>query len=304
MSKYEVKNSIWYVLAEGIRIYFTNIDKFVMYMLFPVFGQVVGLSLALGLSLGLSDLVISKADSASSAMIFTILLALPGFLIFIKAFWDFMVAYVALNSMAEGAVNTGKVYDFQSHNQVALRRVGKYVLFLAAVGVLSGLASNILLIVPGFILWIYFILVFQIFTFEDELSVVECFKRSFWLVKGNWFRTFLLLAILWFFSIYIITAGVSVVFDYLNLTDKICTIFNFITNTIPLDFCNKVLAYFNQPIITPDMISRSIFYSILSCIVMGLTLPLRSICWSLWYWNLAEVENLCRKQRKRVRAEE
>ena len=160
--------------------------------------------------------------------------------------------------------------------------------------------------IPGFILWIYFILVYQVFTFEQDLGIVDCFKRSFALVRGNWLRTVIILAILWFFSIHIITLGVSVVFDYLNLTDKICSLFNFVTNMIPLDFTNKVLTYFHYPIITPDMISKSIFYTILSSIIMGLTLPIRSICWTLWYVNLSDLNR--KKEvpirKKRVKAEE
>lgn len=306
MSKYEIKNSIWFVLAESIKIYFTNIDKFLVYMLFPVFGQVFGIALAFGLSLGFGERVAQRVDSVTHALLLVLLLALPGLLIFAKAFWDFMVAYVALNSMTEGAISTGKVYDFQSHNEVATRRTFKYILLLASVGILSALASNILLMIPGFILWIYFILVYQVFTFEQELGVVDCFKRSLALIRGNWLRTVIILAVLWFFSIYIITLGVSVVFDYLNLTDKICVAFNFITNLIPLDFTNKVLTYFNYPIITPDMISKSIFYAILSTIITGLTLPVRSICWTLWYGNLINLSN--RKEspakKKRVKPEE
>ena len=107
------------------------------------------------------------------------------------------------------------------------------------------------------------------------------------------------MAILGFFSIYIITEGISVVLDYLNLTDKICTLFNFITNTIPLDFTNKVLTYFKQPLITPEMISRTILFSILSFIVTGMTLPIRSICWTLWYANLLEQNN--QTQTKKIR---
>ena len=299
MSKLKIKNSIWFVLAEGIKIYFSNIDKFFMYMLFPVFGQIIGISLAFGLSLGFADTITAKAASIGSALLFVILLALPGLLIFVKAFWDFMVAYVALNSMTEGALNTGKVYDFQSHNEVATRITFQYVLLLLSIGILSSIGSSIFFIIPAFVLWIYFILVYQVFTFEPDLEIPEYFKRSFQLIKGNWLRTFLLMAILGFFSIYIITEGISVVLDYLNLTDKICTLFNFITNTIPLDFTNKVLTHLKQPIITPEMISRTILFSILSFIVTGMTLPIRSICWTLWYANLLEQNN--QSQTKRVR---
>ena len=290
MSKYKLKNSIFFILWEGIKIYFSNIDKFLLYMLFPVFGQVIGIALSFGLSLGFADKVVQKADSPAVALLMILLLAIPGLLIFAKAFWDYMVAYVALNSMTEGAVTTGKVYDLTSHNEVATQRGWKYIGFLIISSVLMSLGSSIFFIIPGFVLWIYFILVFQIFTFEPDLSITDIFKRSFLLVKGNWARTFILMAVLGFFSMYILTEGITVVFDYLNLTASASSIFNFISNLIPLDLVNKILVHANQPIITNEMISKTIFVSVLGMIISGLTLPIRSICWSLWYKNLSDVK--------------
>lgn len=290
MSKYKLKNSIFFILWEGIKIYFSNIDKFLLYMLFPVFGQVIGIALSFGLSLGFADKVVQKADSPAVALLMILLLAIPGLLIFAKAFWDYMVAYVALNSMTEGAVTTGKVYDLDSHNEVATQRGWKYIGFLIILSVLMSLGSSIFFIIPGFVLWIYFILVFQVFTFEPDLSITDIFKRSFLLVKGNWARTFILMAVLGFFSMYILTEGITVVFDYLNLTASTSSIFNFISNLIPLDLVNKILVHANQPIITNEMISKTIFVSVLGMIISGLTLPIRSICWSLWYKNLSDVK--------------
>lgn len=292
MSKYKLKNSIFFILWEGIKIYFSNIDKFLLYMLFPVFGQVIGIALSFGLSLGFADKVVQKADSPAVALLMILLLAIPGLLIFAKAFWDYMVAYVALNSMTEGAVTTGKVYDLVSHNEVATQRGWKYIGFLIILSVLMSLGSSIFFIIPGFVLWIYFILVFQVFTFEPDLSITDIFKRSFLLVKGNWARTFILMAVLGFFSMYILTEGITVVFDYLNLTESASSIFNFISNLIPLDLVNKILVHANQPIITNEMISKTIFVSVLGMIISGLTLPIRSICWSLWYKNLSDVKGV------------
>ena len=290
MSKYKLKNSIFFILWAGIKIYFSNIDKFLLYMLFPVFGQVIGIALSFGLSLGFADKVVQKADSPAVALLMILLLAIPGLLIFAKAFWDYMVAYVALNSMTEGAVTTGKVYDLDSHNEVATQRGWKYIGFLIILSVLMSLGSSIFFIIPGFVLWIYFILVFQVFTFEPDLSITDIIKRSFLLVKGNWARTFILMAVLGFFSMYILTEGITVVFDYLNLTASASSIFNFISNLIPLDLVNKILVHANQPIITNEMISKTIFVSVLGMIISGLTLPIRSICWSLWYKNLSDVK--------------
>lgn len=292
MSKYKLKNSIFFILWEGIKIYFSNIDKFLLYMLFPVFGQVIGIALSFGLSLGFADKVVQKADSPAVALLMILLLAIPGLLIFAKAFWDYIVAYVALNSMTEGAVTTGKVYDLDSHNEVATQRGWKYIGFLIILSVLMSLGSSIFFIIPGFVLWIYFILVFQVFTFEPDLSITDIFKRSFLLVKGNWARTFILMAVLGFFSMYILTEGITVVFDYLNLTASASSIFNFISNLIPLDLVNKILVHANQPIITNEMISKTIFVSVLGMIISGLTLPIRSICWSLWYKNLSDVKGV------------
>lgn len=292
MSKYKMKNSIWCVLFEGLKIYFSNIDKFILYMLFPVLGQVLGIALCFGLTLGLSDKIAAKADSISSAMLFILLLAIPGLLIFAKAFWDYVVAYVALNSMTEGAVTSGKVYDFKSHNEVATRRSFKYIGFLLILSVLMSLGTSIFFIIPGFVLWIYLILIFQIFTFEPDLSIWECYKKSFVLVKGDWGRTFSLMLILAFFSIFIITQGITVVFDYLNLTKSVCSIFDFIGKLLPLHTINHAFSYARLPYnITVEMVSNWIFVTILSCIVAGLTLPIRSICWSLWYKNLSDIKD-------------
>ena len=291
MSKYKMKNSILFVLFEGIKIYFSNIDKFFVYMLFPVFGQVIGIILSFALTLGFANKIVNKVDSVSTALLLILLLAIPGLLIFAKAFCDYIVAYVALNSMTEGAVSTGKVYDFESHNEVATSRTMHYVLFLLVLSVLMSFGSTIFFIIPGFVLWIYFILVFQVFTFEPELSIPECFKRSFILVKGDWLRTFILLAILSFFSIFIITQGIVVVFDYLNLTGTVCKAFNFISELVPLVLVNKALVLLKMPEITVAMISHWIFLTIISCIVAGLTLPIRSICWSLWYKNLSDLKD-------------
>lgn len=292
MSKYKMKNSIWFVLFEGLKIYFSNIDKFILYMLFPVLGQVLGIALCFGLTLGLSNKIAAKADSISSAMLFILLLAIPGLLIFAKAFWDYVVAYVALNSMTEGAVTSGKVYDFKSHNEVATRRSFKYIGFLLILSVLMSLGTSIFFIIPGFVLWIYLILIFQIFTFEPDLSIWECYKKSFVLVKGDWGRTFSLMLILAFFSIFIITQGITVVFDYLNLTKSVCSIFDFIGKLLPLHTINHAFSYARLPYnITVEMVSNWIFVTILSCIVAGLTLPIRSICWSLWYKNLSDIKD-------------
>ena len=107
--------------------------------------------------------------------------------------------------------------------------------------------------------------------------------------------------ILAFFSIFIITQGISVVFDYLNLTEKICMLFDPISKTIPIDLTNEILTLLKQPIITTEIISEKIYYSILCAIITGLTLPIRSICWTLWYMNLTDQELKNKNSNKKIK---
>ena len=81
---------------------------------------------------------------------------------------------------------------------------------------------NILGILPVFwifagLFFVYFILVFQVFTFENGLSPVGYFKRSMFLIKGKFGRTFLLMAILTIFTYVILVSGLGVLFDAFNL---------------------------------------------------------------------------------------
>ena len=79
-----------------------------------------------------------------------------------------------------------------------------------------------------------------------------------------------------------------------------------LSNRIPLDYVNKVLVYAKLPIITPDVISKTIFLSIISFVVTGLTLPIRSICWTLWYMGLSQAKTTQTQiaKPKRVRRKE
>ena len=211
--------------------------------------------------------------------------------------------------MTYGAITTGKVYDIPSHKAVATQRLWHFIGLLMLVGILCSLATSRFFIIPGFVLWIYFILVYQVFTFEQDGQLQDNFKRSFVLIKGSWFRTFILMCVLTFFSIFIITEGITVVFDYLNLSEKIYSCFTMYTNMIPLDFVNQILVHLKMPLITPHLIAQWVWFCIISFVVTGMTLPIRSICWTLWYLSLTDkqpqtVKPQTKKQKRgRKRAE-
>lgn len=297
MAKDKVENKIISVLLESVKIYGANFFQFTKYMLFPVFGQVLGLGLIFFLasiySQNIPELVEKYAffNNFSVIVLCVVIITVPGMIIFMKAFWDFLVAYGALCSMAESALNTGKVYDFPAHNAVITNRTFKYISLWLVIGILSAIAIFPLMWIIGGILFVYFILVFQVFTFEQDASIYDCFKRSMLLIKGNFARTFVIGAVVVFFTHYIFVEGFSVFFDLTKISLFLSGIFEkWVSVNIPLEDFNNYVVNINPrfDVITSVKIADMITYQVIFFIVTGLTLPLRSICWTLWYKVLSK----------------
>lgn len=293
--------SVWLIFFEGIKIFALNIHKFMLYMAFPVLGQILGIFLIFGLTFwftqNMQDIA-AKYDALNnmSSMITLIVVSvIPGVLILIKAFWDYLVAFVALNSMTEGYLNTGRVYDFKAHNSVATQKSFSFITIWFLISIMT-----ILGILPVFwifagLFFVYFILVFQVFTFENGLSPVGYFKRSMSLIKGKFGRTFLLMAILTIFTYVILVSGLGVLFDAFNWTNPLAKMFEAWAYTLPID-------PLEQYGVTPSVIGTELVKQLIFFLAIGFSLPIRSICWTLWYNELAsEDEPVVKKPKKRVK---
>ena len=290
------KFNVLKIFFEGLKIYCLNIYKFVLYMAFPVLGQLFGLFWIFGLTylftqnLGSLTVKYPALNNISTIITCVVIIVIPGLLVLMKAFWDYLVAYGALNSMTEGYLSTGKVYDFRSHNEVVLNKTFSFIAlwFLFAIFTLISIIPVFWIL--GFIFFVYFILIFQVFTFEN-VSPVGCFRRSFELIKGNFASTFILMLVLAIFCFYLLSAGISVIFDYLNLSDLLSKSFENWVFTLPIEPLEPYGA-------TPALIGKSLVGQLVFFIGAGFTLPLRSICWTLWYNNLAQ--NKQEKPKKKV----
>lgn len=293
--------SVWLIFFEGIKIFALNVHKFMLYMAFPVLGQILGIFLIFGLTFwftqNMQDIA-AKYDALNnmSSMITLIVVSvIPGVLILIKAFWDYLVAFVALNSMTEGYLNTGRVYDFKAHNSVATQKSFSFITIWFLISIMT-----ILGILPVFwifagLFFVYFILVFQVFTFENGLSPVGYFKRSMFLIKGKFGRTFLLMAILTIFTYVILVSGLGVLFDAFNWTNPLAKMFEAWAYTLPID-------PLEQYGVTPSVIGTELVKQLIFFLAIGFSLPIRSICWTLWYNELAsEDEPVVKKPKKRVK---
>ena len=284
-------------------MYIMNIHKFIMYMSFPILGQLIGLVLIYVPALYMKDILPQLAQKyeffdAPSKLIALLLLAiLPGLALFVSAFWKYLITYSSIPSMTQSAITSGKIYDFPAHEAIVYRNLWTYILLWLMISILMLLAFNPLLIVIGGIFFIYFILVFQIFTFESEKGTFGCFKESMSLVKGSFMHTFLL-AILLFALALGLTYGAEVALT------KVFNPTNFIPNFSWQLVSTAIINNFNSQLpleyqLTPELISKILFSSMISFIIFGYTLPLRNICWTLWYKNLGGKTSKCEPNNKK-----
>lgn len=292
-----IKNSVFGIFWEATKLYFTNFGKFFRYMAFPVFGQILGIIIALLSSyyytLNVPKLIAQGGIFNNFSMIFLvlILITLPGLFIFMKAFWDYLVTYGAINSMVDNLIKSGKVYDFAAHNEVITRRtpafVGLWLLF--ALFTIVGIFP-LFWLVAG-ILFVYFVLVFQVFTFEPDKSPVGCFKKSFSIIKGNFWKTCGLMSLLWLFTYWIFPEVIKFLFDAARIIAFLAIPLDGWARQFPIEEINKMLIQTPTAYqITSLLIAQFVVSAFLGYAVICLTLPLRSICWAMWYKALNKGE--------------
>lgn len=286
------KNStIFEIFLQSIGLYFTNIDRFVWYMIFPVFGQLAGIVLFTIVLYSFNEynhIILANIPILRTPMYMNIALGvvlLPVVILWAKAFWDYMVAYSAVNSMTENMLKSERVYDFPAHTMMVTRRWGEYLLlFLMYIGLIL-LSVIPIFLVFVWILLIYYAFIFQIFMFEPELSPFDCFKKSSQYVHGN-FRQTLLMIVLVGGLTYVILP--QIVLTFLQTVKGVNVLKELIVPyiTVPsLDWINMILSASGVHQITPEQVGLFIVQLLVFVIVVELLLPLRVICMCLWYKN-------------------
>ena len=293
----KMKNSVFGIFGQGVKLYFTNFDKFMRYLAFPVFGQILGITLTLLASyfyvLNLPKWVAQSNFFDNFSMIFLVflLITLPGIFIFTKALWDFLVAYGAINSMAESMIKSGKLYDFAAHTEMITRRTPKFVGLWLVFGLFGMIGICPLFWVIAGILFVYFVLIFQVFTFEPDKSIFGCFQKSLIIIKGNFARTLGLMAILGIFTYWILPETIKFLLTIADVVGFLIIPIDIWARQFPINDINTMLLQTPTAYqITSLLIAKFIVTSSIGYIVICLTLPIRSICWTLWYKSLNKGE--------------
>ncbi len=294
------KKNVFEIFMEGLGIYLKHSPTLMKYMFFPVFGQLIGVILSFALSLGFAYTIGSKLSDTTLSFSITMALAIPGLIIFAKAFWEYLIAYVSICSMTENTIKSGRIYDINAHKKVATmsKRMGDFI----TLWLLFGLFTLVAIIPPMWIIaivaFVFICLIFQVFTFEKNLSVIDCFKRSAKLVVRDFGGTvglLLILGICTYFLLPKITEFLLTLIQAVNLFAMLLE--PMIANILPIDNWNSAFEALGQNyMITSLEVAKITISSVISWFVVSITLPLRSICFTLWYKQLSISEIKSKKK--------
>ena len=281
MADNDIKNAL-NVFTDGIKYYTKHFVSWAKYMAFPVFGQILGIAvififafLYILLIPGLSE---KYTFFRSSLNIFAVslLVTLPGLVILLKAFWEYLIAYGAINSITANMIKSGNIYDINAHKKLITNNAAQFILLWLIISILLIIAVIPVFWIPAIILFVYFVLVFQVFTFDDNPNAVNALKTSFNMIKGHFLSTFILAVLTGLVSCIILPKLFCYLISLIGIGKLFFGLFNITGSAILVPALKMTAA---------DMYSLIESTTISSIITMFL-LPMRSITWTLWYKKL------------------
>ncbi|MDD3237363.1 MAG: hypothetical protein PHV37_04625 [Candidatus Gastranaerophilales bacterium] len=283
------------IFFESVKIYFTYLDKFMNYMTFPIFGQLIGIVMLLGLTYWYSSnlpklMMFSPVfDNVMVAMSILLVITLPFFFLFCKAFYDYLIAMAALNSISCALFkkSTAKKLDTTVHNELIQRKAFNYILLV----ILMSLIYMVCILPFFWIVLIAFIiyssLTLQVFALEENMGPVAALKRSITLINGNFWVTTILLGLLFFFTYLMLPHLIVWALDEIDVVYYLANPIEKIVKALPLDIVETSLrAWHIGYVVEPIEISRNIVMMGISSIVIAYTLPLRSCACTILYKKL------------------
>lgn len=262
-----------------------NFEKFFKAMAFPIFGQIIGIALIFFASyiftIHISAFTAKSPvfDNIPLVFLVLILLTLPGFFIFCKAFWDYLIAMASLNSMASTLLEGGSLDDTGMHSELIKRRSGSYILFLFLLTIFYLILSIPILWGLLVVIFVYLSLAFQVFALEEDMSAFNAIKTSINLVKFNFLKTAFLLILLGLSTYWLLPELIGWGFEKGNLVGFFSYPVEQYVKLLPLSDLNSMLQAWHLPVdIKSHDISKAVILGCVSFVVTGFTLPLRSLC--------------------------
>lgn len=281
------------IFFNSIKLYFVNFEIFLKLLAFPVLGQLLGLCLIFLVNyLFIKNIAQWAKDIPlfnNITFVFTllILLLIPGFLIFAKAFFDYILSMASLNLMANNILSTTRLKDVEIHKDMMKSRILGYVMLILILSIMFFILSFPLLwvlLLPIMILWSLSI---QAYILEDDLSPFGAINRSYLFVRYNFFKTTFVLLLLFGLCYFFLPNFFNWAVDKMNLPILMATPIDLYVNLLPINDMNALFAQIPfdwvKLSLEAHQISMMLIQTIVASVVIGFTLPIRAIaCTSLY----------------------
>ena len=283
------------IFFNGVGMYFKHLDTFLKYLAFPVLGQIVGIivifSITYFYTVNIANLTSQflVLDNVLTAFSILLLFTLPAFFIFCKALYDYLIAMAALNSMANNlsAKGKNKVLDTKVHSELIRRRAFYYIilLFVLSFVYLIGILPVFWVLLVAF--FVYSSLSLQVFTMEENSGPINAIKRSFVLVKNNFWATTMLLLLLFGLTYVLLPNVISWSLDKISFVYYAAEPVEKFVSLLPLSEVNMFFKNYHIPYeLDSYELARQFVLSLVAFAVISFTLPIRSCVCTLWYKHL------------------
>ncbi len=278
---------VFRIFFSSIKTYFLYLDQCVKYLLFPIFGQLISLIILFTIvyyfNTNIDNIRNISAFFEDDKHLFVIysLTLLPFLIVFIKAVYDYIIAFCALNLLFYTVSNKKKVkdIDFGANRKVIERKIINYVILIFLV--------TFLLIVPPLIfvapiIWVFLSLSFQVLSFENDISGQRAISRSIELVKGNVIPTVILLLLCSIVTYWFLPSMFIWACEKLSLITFMIGRIETFVNLLSLDSLNELLSIINFKLDSLT-IAKYMAENVVTLIVIAFTLPFRCCCFTQLY---------------------
>lgn len=278
---------VFQIFFSSIKTYFLYLDQCAKQLAFPIFGQIISIILIFTATYffvtnidSIREINPFFANDKNLYISFFIIIA-PLFLVFLKAFFDYIIAFASLNLLFYTVSNKGKErnIDFAANNNVIKRKLPNYIMLM--------LITTLLLIVPPLIfvapiIWIYLCLSFQVLALEGDVSAPKAISRSIELVKGNVIPTIIMLVLCGFVTYVFLPNLFTWTLDKMSLSTFFVTKFEAFFTLLPIEEYNQYLSMANTSINQTEL-GIMAYSAMVSFFVTGFTLPFRCCCFTELY---------------------
>lgn len=314
--------SIFVIFREGFNLYLDNFVSYTREMLYPVLAIVLGIPLSIIPSYLVPEMfpIESLQTLVIPIIALTIALSVPGFALIIHAFWKYLIVMVSLNRYTKGLIDNDHAVTPKACNDYVNKRKPSYAYLLslmAVIWIIGGIIPLfpliLLPVLPSFLvilmmvvlcigsavllfcLSIYFSLGFQVFAFE-EIGAIDVLKKSFKLIENNFFRTILLLIILYIITGIILPIACHTILSVFGIVHLLASSINWFSECFIKSIQSNAIVYQSSACemiynfigsgATPEYkLSKTIVIMFIDGAITAGMLPLGTACFTLLYYD-------------------